>query len=234
MFVSRSKTLCLAASLTFSSVSLAAPPKIAPKKAALKKAAPVDKVSPFRLIVPAMGLDIPVSHGTDDAALRRAPGFDPLSALPGERGNCVVASHRNVHGAYFWYLTEVKPGALITLQTPQKSFVYRVTAARLVAESQTEILENDLSVSAAPRLTLYTCTLPVSPKRLVVSADLVSSGAPLPKSYYRPASVREITSGPLKLLKDPTLKRRYRSLLRYANEKQAEKPPIGSESALKP
>lgn len=228
MFVSRSKIPCLAASLTISSVSLAAP------QAAPTKISPIAKVSPFRLIVPTMGLDIPVSHGTDDAALRRAPGFDPLSALPGERGNCVVASHRNVHGAYFWYLTEVKPGALITLQTPKESFVYRVTAARLVAESQTEILETDLPDGAAPRLTLYTCTLPVSPKRLVVSADLVSRSAATPQSYYRPASVREITSGPLKLLKDPTLKRRYRSLLRYANEKEAAKPPSESVAAPKP
>lgn len=180
-----------------------------------------------------MGLDIPVSHGTDNEALRRAPGFDPLSALPGERGNCVVASHRNVHGAYFWYLTEVKPGALITLQTPGKSFDYRVTAARLVAEAQTDVLENHLPQGAPPRLTLYTCTLPVSAQRFVVTADLVSRNTTTPRAYDRPANVREITSGPLKLLKDPALKRRYRSLLRYAGENATKAPEVAPKSESK-
>jgi sortase A len=143
----------------------------APKAVTLKTAAPkaatpkvaTSKTRPFRLIVPVMGLDIPVVSGISDAALRVAPGHDPLSARPGEPGNCVIASHRNVYGAYFWYLTKLTPGSLVTVQTPREVFTYKVTSARLVSENQTDVLENHVPAGAPPRLTLYTCTLPVSP-----------------------------------------------------------------------
>lgn len=191
--------------------------------------APQKTVSrPFRLLVPAMGLDILVVSGTDNAALRLAPGHDPLSALPGEAGNCIVASHRNVHGAYFWYLTQVKPGALITLQTRRESFTYRVASAQLVPDSRTEVLDSQIPPGAPPRLTLYTCTLPVSAHRFVVVANLVSRGTVSPAAFGRPAGVREITSGPLPLLKDKALHARYAALLRYAQEK-GDAPKVLSE-----
>ncbi len=201
------------------------------KKAMLKISKPA---RPFRLIVPAMGLDMLVARGTDNAALRLAPGYDPVSAMPGEAGNCVVASHRNVHGAYFWYLTEVKPGALITIQTPRETLNYKVVSAGLIHESQTDLLDNRAVPGAPPRLTLYTCTLPVSPRRLVVIADLVARGVPSPGDFRRPAAVREITSGPLRLLKDKVLHERYQSLLRYAGENEkAAKENLAKERVAK-
>lgn len=224
-------SLC-AFSLFLSHLAVAAPAK---KKAA--PSLPASEVArPFRLIVPVMGLDVPVARGTDNEALRQAPGYDPLTALPGQRGNCVIASHRNVHGAYFWYLTKIRPGALITLQTPRKSFHYKVISASLVAESQTGILEHNPN-DASAHLTLYTCTLPVSGNRYVVVAKLVPPGIvaspiAIPGAFNRPALVPEITSGPLHLLKDKALYARYRSLLRYARGK-AEQPIVLPEGGAK-
>lgn len=189
------------------------------------------KVSkPFRLIVPDMGLDIPVVSGTDNNALRQAPGYDPLSALPGVPGNCVVASHRNVHGAYFWYLTKIKPGSMVMVQTARESLTYKVVSAQVMPESQTTVLENSVPPGAAPRLTLYTCTLPVSANRFVVVANLVARGPAVPGAIDRPVIVPEITSGPLHLLKDKALHARYEALLRYASGKTSQ-PTVPTQTA---
>lgn len=195
-----------------------------PAKQPLETSSSSKILRPFRLIVPAMGLDIPVVSGTDNDALRLAPGHDPLSALPGETGNCVVASHRNVHGAYFWYLTKVKPGSLITLQTPRETFTYKVVSARVVPDNQTDLLENHTPPGSPARLTLYTCTLPVTPRRFVVVANQIARGVAAPGAFGRPAIVPEITSGPLRLLKDKVLHERYQSLLHYAQKNEETSP----------
>ena len=201
-------------SFSKTSVAVEAKVKVAAPKVSSSKFEKPKIARPFRLIVPAMGIDIPVVSGIDNDALRLGPGHDPFSALPGASGNCVVASHRNVHGAYFWYLTRVRPGALITLQTPRETFTYRVVSAGVVPESQTDLLDNYTPQGAPARLTLYTCTLPVSPRRLVVVAHQISRGSASSGAFGRPAVVPEITSGPLLLLKDKTLHKRYKSRLR--------------------
>jgi sortase A len=167
----------------------------------------------FRLIVPGIGLDVPVMPDLADASLRRGPGHDPLSARPGQAGNCVIASHRNVHGAHFWYLPKVAIGSLITLQTPQEYFDYKVDFVGLVVETRTDLLENPSQKDAASQLTLYTCTLPVSKNRFVVTAKLLARRPASPPEMQRPAVVPEIVSGPLFLIKDPVLRARAQARL---------------------
>jgi LPXTG-site transpeptidase (sortase) family protein len=64
-------------------------------------------------------------------------------------------------------------GSLIWLRTPRGTFTYKVALMRVVHETQTAILRHPRRTEAAPRLTLYTCTLPKTEKRLVVVANLV-------------------------------------------------------------
>lgn len=128
---------------------------------------------PTQIGIPAIDLEAVVVRGVSKAALRRGPGHDPATALPGQSGNCVIAAHRNAYGWWFHRLDEIEEGDLIHLKTPQNSFIYQVALRRIVDVRDTEIL-NAPPPAAAPRLTLYTCTLPKSRQRLVVVANLIS------------------------------------------------------------
>jgi LPXTG-site transpeptidase (sortase) family protein len=147
------------------------PTKVVAAKVAATKAAP--QWQPAQLIIPDIYIDAPVVRGVNDAALRNGVGHDPLSNLPGQKGNCVIAGHRNVWGAWFWHLPRLKPGSLIYVQMPQKRYTYRVAFTRTVQPHDTTLLEAP-SGPAAPRLTLYTCTKPKTENRFVVVANLVS------------------------------------------------------------
>ncbi|MBW3636843.1 MAG: sortase [Armatimonadetes bacterium] len=183
-----------------------------------KAAATTDK---FRLIVPEIGLDVPVMPDHTDASLRRGPGYDPMSARPGQTGNCVIASHRNVHGAHFWYLPKLKVGSLVTLQTPREFLDYKVDFVGVVPETRLDLLENPPQKEAASRLMLYTCTLPVSINRFVVTAKLLARRPASPPEMQRPAVVPEIVSGPISLIKDPVLRARAQARLKAIQKRSS-------------
>lgn len=163
--------------------------KVATTTVATPKAAP--QWQPAQLIIPDIYIDAPVVRGVNDAALRNGVGHDPLSNLPGQKGNCVIAGHRNVWGAWFWHLPRLKPGSLIYVQMPQKRYTYRVAFTRTVLPHDTSLLEPPTG-PAAPRLTLYTCTKPKTENRFVVVANLISetrlNNAPVVASSPRPVT----------------------------------------------
>jgi LPXTG-site transpeptidase (sortase) family protein len=128
---------------------------------------------PTRLVIPDISLDLITVQGISHRALRRGPGHDPASAWPGERGNCIIAGHRNVWGSPFWRLNELGPGDKIELWTPQERLIYQVSHANTVAETDSSALSYPRHIKVAPRLTLYTCTLPKTADRLLVVANLV-------------------------------------------------------------
>lgn len=145
--------------------------KVATTKVATTRVAP--QWQPAQLVIPDIYIDAPVVRGVSDASLRNGVGHDPLSGLPGQKGNCVIAGHRNVWGAWFWHLPRLKPGSLIYVQMPQKRYTYRVAFTRTVPPHDTSLLEAPQG-QAVPRLTLYTCTKPKTANRFVVVANLVS------------------------------------------------------------
>jgi LPXTG-site transpeptidase (sortase) family protein len=155
-------------------------------------------------------LDTLVVHGVDNETLRAGPGHDPLSDRPGEKGNCIIAAHRNIHGAPFWYLSKLVPNTLVNLQTADETLVYKVAFARLVTGSDTGVLERSPNPLAAPRLTLYTCTLPKSDNRFIVVANLIERQPATSLPLDRKAVFPLVTSGPLHLLKDPALRRQLK------------------------
>ncbi len=111
-------------------------------------------------------------QGWDEASLRRGPGHDPNSAMPGV-GNCVLAGHRNIYGSYFYKVDQIMPGAPIVLQNRDGKFTY--TTGRVFTTTDT-----DYSIMAQPKpgetpiLTLITCTMPHTSNRIVVQAVLSS------------------------------------------------------------
>jgi sortase A len=140
----------------------------APLKAHSPASKPTWKLT--RIVIPDLNIDVVVVNGFDEAALRRGPAHDPQSALPGQVGNCVIAAHRNVYGAWFSNIDQLQAESLIQLITPDATYNYHAVSIMSVSEA-------DRSVLAAPpnngsSLTLITCTLPHSTDRVVVTAVL--------------------------------------------------------------
>ena len=111
-------------------------------------------------------------QGWDEASLRRGPGHDPNSAMPGE-GNCVLAGHRNIYGSYFYSVDQIMPGAPIVLQNRNGKFTY--TTGRVFTTTDTDYsIMAQTKPGETPILTLITCTMPHTSNRIVVQALLSS------------------------------------------------------------
>jgi sortase A len=112
-----------------------------------------------------------VVEGANPAELQRGPGHLADSALPGSRGNCVIAGHRDTQ---FRVLRNVEIGEKISLEAGGRTFVYRVMDRKVVAPTDT----SSLDPTAKPTLTLVTCYpfyyVGPAPKRFVIRAELIS------------------------------------------------------------
>ena len=95
---------------------------------ALERGQPVGRID-----IPRLGLDLVVVNGTDPETLRKGPGRDRRSLLPGERGLVYVAGHRTTYGAPFADIDLLRPGDRVTLELPYASFDYRITGHTIVA-----------------------------------------------------------------------------------------------------
>jgi len=122
-----------------------------------------------KLSIPRLSTDLYVVEGDDDAELRRGPGHLPGTALPGTRGNSVIAGHRDTH---FRVLKDIRPGDDIFLETAQGTFRYQVNSTHVVSPSNTA----SLAPSSNAVLHLITCYpfywVGSAPKRFVVEATL--------------------------------------------------------------
>ena len=121
------------------------------------------------LTIPRLATQLYVVEGDDARELRRGPGHLADSALPGRRGNCVIAGHRDTH---FRALKDIRKGDDILLRTNEGQFLYRVNSTAVVSPSDTRALKP----TRGPVLNLITC-YPFSysgsaPKRFVVEASL--------------------------------------------------------------
>jgi sortase A len=120
-----------------------------------------------RLEIPRLEVSVMVMEGDDDTTLARAVGHLPDTALPWERGNAVIAGHRDT---FFRPLRHVREGDEIRLTTARGTFDYRVI--------RTEIVEpNNLSALAPTpirSLTLVTCYpfyyVGSAPQRFIIHA----------------------------------------------------------------
>ncbi len=116
-----------------------------------------------------------VLEGASGRNLAFGPTHDPASVLPGERGNSVIAGHRDTT---FLFLRTVRVGDRLSSERHGKVTWFAVRDVRVVDERRTRI---ELA-SAAPRLTLSTCypfdaVVPGGPLRWVVTADAVPPAA---------------------------------------------------------
>jgi sortase A len=79
-----------------------------------------------RLKIPRLGLDLIVVNGTDDATLRKGPGRDLRSFMPGEGELVYVAGHRTTYGAPFSHIERLRRGDRVLIETPYATFQYAI------------------------------------------------------------------------------------------------------------
>lgn len=123
-----------------------------------------------RLMIPRLKADLYVIEGTNARELHKAPGHMEGTSLPGERGNCIIAGHRDTH---FRVLQNIRKGEEIVLEDTQgNEFRYRVKQLSVVSPRNTKCLED----TKEPVLSLITCYpfyyVGSAPKRFVVQAEL--------------------------------------------------------------
>jgi sortase A len=97
-----------------------------------------------RIVVGRIGLKMVLVEGTDHESLKKGPGRDPRSYMPGENRLVYIAGHRTTYLAPFSHINDIRPGDVIRLEMPYGSFVYRMTTHRIVPA-------NDLSVLRSPK-----------------------------------------------------------------------------------
>lgn len=122
-----------------------------------------------KLAIPRLRAAIYVVNMKQLRDLRMGPGYIPGSAQPGQKGNCIIAGHRDLH---FRILKDIRVGDEIDLESTQGRFSYRVASTQIVSASNNAVLRP----AYVRQLTLVTCYpfyyLGPAPKRFIVKAVL--------------------------------------------------------------
>ncbi len=134
-----------------------------------------------RIEISRIGLHMVLVDGTDHDSLKKGPGRDARSAMPGQSRLVYIAGHRTTYLAPFSHIDAIRPGDAITLQMPYATFTYRAFTHRVVSA-------DNLSVLKSPRheqLELQACHPRFfATHRYIVYARLVSV-APRDGAPYR-------------------------------------------------
>jgi sortase A len=97
-----------------------------------------------RIRVPRMGVNMILVNGTDHNTLKKGPGRDLRTFMPGENRLVYIAGHRTTYLAPFSHIDSLRTGDRVTLEVPYGTFIYSVTRHRIVKST-------DLSVLHSPR-----------------------------------------------------------------------------------
>jgi sortase A len=97
-----------------------------------------------RIVIPRIGLNMVLVNGTDHETLKKGPGRDARTFMPGQNRLVYVAGHRTTYLAPFSHIDAIRTGDEIRVEMPYATFVYRASKHRIVAAT-------DLSVLRSPR-----------------------------------------------------------------------------------
>ena len=110
---------------------------------ARKMRAGADRGAPIgRINVPRLNLNMLMVNGTDHETLKRGPGRDERSFMPGQGELVYVAGHRTTYLAPFSAIDKMRAGDRITLTMPYGTFVYAVTGHEIVEANDLSVLRS--------------------------------------------------------------------------------------------
>ena len=95
-----------------------------------------------RIVIARIGLKMVVVNGTDEATLKKGPGRDARSYMPGQDRLVYIAGHRTTYLAPFSHIDAIRDGDVIRLQMPYATFVYRAFMHRVVTASDMSVLQS--------------------------------------------------------------------------------------------
>ena len=126
--------------------------------------------------IPAVGINLPIYHGTDEAILQVAVGHLEWTSLPvgGESTHCVLSGHRGLPSAkLFTDIDQLVVGDTFLLQILDDTLTYEVDQILIVLPNEVEALE---IVEGKDYCTLVTCTpYGVNSHRLLVRGHRVET-----------------------------------------------------------
>jgi len=97
-----------------------------------------------RIVIGRLGLNMVLVDGTDEESLKKGPGRDLRTYMPGQDRLVYIAGHRTTYLAPFSHIDRLRAGDRVTIEVPYATFVYAVTRHRIVVAT-------DLSVLRSPR-----------------------------------------------------------------------------------
>lgn len=130
------------------------------------------KAGDLVLVIPRMGLNVPVQDGTTSRQLAKGPGLYRYSQLPGNTPNGVaITAHRDISGKEFYFIDRLGEGDLFYLIYEGKLYTY-------LYRETTVVEAGDWSPIAHPgkaQLSILSSTpLGTSLQRMVVVSDLIA------------------------------------------------------------
>jgi sortase A len=124
-----------------------------------------------RIVIGRLGLNMVLVDGTDEESLKKGPGRDLRTYMPGQNRLVYIAGHRTTYLAPFSHIDDIRDGDYIRLEMPYATFVYRATRHTIVPA-------DDMAVLRSPRhevLILQACHPRFfATHRYLVYASLVS------------------------------------------------------------
>ncbi|WP_091847571.1 class C sortase [Bifidobacterium commune] len=133
------------------------------------------------ILIPKISVNLPIYHGTSQAALASGSGHLYGSSLPvgGESTHAVITGHRGmVDSLMFTRLDEMKIGDSFYIKSMNRTIAYRVDRIRIIEPDDTSSLRIERGVD---RVTLMTCTpYGINSHRLLVSATRAEMPIPVP------------------------------------------------------
>ncbi len=104
------------------------------------------------LQIPAIGLHQAVVEGTTSTDLESGPGLMPRTAVPGSRGESVIAGRHGTFGSPFARLSQLRAGDRILVVDFKGSYVYVVSSVRTLGSGKAFRVDPE----SRPLLTLVT------------------------------------------------------------------------------
>ncbi len=95
-----------------------------------------------RIVVQRLGLNMVLVNGTDDSTLKKGPGRDLRTYMPGEGQLIYIAGHRTTYLAPFAHIDALRLGDLVTLEVPYGTFRYRIFHHRIVGSQDLGVLRS--------------------------------------------------------------------------------------------
>jgi sortase A len=96
-----------------------------------------------KLEVPRLGLDhMVLVNGTDHDTLKKGPGRDLRTFMPGEGQLVYIAGHRTTYLAPFSHIDRLRPPDRVTVELPYATFTYEITGHRIVRATNVSVLRS--------------------------------------------------------------------------------------------